>query len=237
MSKVKTIKVAKPLRGRRFAISDIHGCSKTFKALLKQLNLTAEDQLFILGDSINRGSNSAKVLSRILKTKNKGVQVFMLKGNHEDIVLRSEKQGKDSLFRILRAYNSIDLLDGEMIHENYKSLIKQAYHFIELEHLYLVHAGFDFSKQNPFEDTKSMMYIKDFKPNKLDLGGKQIVLGHSPRSIGEIMHRIKTKRRKIYIDNGCVNVKTVGQGNLLCLNLDTMAIIVQENLDIKKSGN
>lgn len=236
MTKVKTIQVPNPTNGRRLAISDIHGCHKTFKALLAQLSLTPNDQLFILGDSINRGPKSAKVLDRIIKLKNKGIQVFLLRGNHEDMVLKSNKRGKESLLRILKAYHSTDLMNGEEIDSRYTRLINESYHFIELEHLYLVHAGFDFSKPKPFEDIKSMMYIKDFKPNKLDLEGKQIVLGHSPRSIGEILHRIKTKRRKIHIDNGCINYKTVGQGNLLCLNLDSMAVTIQANLDIKKSG-
>ena len=37
--------------GRRFAISDIHGCGKTFIYLVEDiLNLKKDDQLFILGD-------------------------------------------------------------------------------------------------------------------------------------------------------------------------------------------
>lgn len=237
MTKVKSISIAKPENGRRFAISDIHGCAKTFKSILKQINLSNQDQLFILGDSINRGPSSSKVLERIIKLKKRGVQVILLKGNHEDIVLRAEKQGKSTLLKTLKAYDSLDLLDGDRINARFKSLLLESYHYVELEHLYLVHAGFDFSKAEPFQDSKSMMYIKEFKPKKLDLNGKQIILGHSPRSVGEILHRIKSKRRKIHIDNGCINYKTVGQGNLICLNIDSMAIVVQENLDKKKSGS
>ena len=50
--------------GRRFAISDIHGCGKTFIYLVEDiLNLKKDDQLFILGDLIDRGKNSILLIN------------------------------------------------------------------------------------------------------------------------------------------------------------------------------
>ncbi len=233
MAKVRYLEVNKPNKGRRFAIGDIHGCSKTFKAVLKQINLNHDDQLFIMGDMINRGPKSDKVLDRIIKLRGKGFQVFILKGNHEDMVLKANKQGQESLMRLLSIYKSECLAINGQLNPVYEDLLDHAYHYFILDDFYLVHAGFDFSKPNPFEDTRSMMYIKDFKPNKIKLNDKRVVLGHSPRSIGEIIHRLKSDRRKIHIDNGCINHKTIGQGNLICLNLDTLGITLQQNLDKK----
>lgn len=39
----------------KYAISDIHGCLKTFKSLLKKISFSKSDELYILGDFIDRG--------------------------------------------------------------------------------------------------------------------------------------------------------------------------------------
>ena len=231
MDKVKFIEVPKPVNGRRFAISDIHGCSKTFKALLKSLKLNKEDQLFLIGDLINRGPSSEKVLDTVLKIQRKGIAVYILKGNHEDMVLKANQQGIDKLKKVLAVFKSEKLAQGGRLIETYEKLLSNAYHYIVLDRFYLVHAGFDFSKNTPFEDTHSMMYIKEFKPNKRLLEKKQVVLGHSPEAIEDIVARLKSSNRKIHIDNGCINIKDPYQGNLVCLNLDTKAIIVQPNIE------
>ena len=74
MTEVRYLKVKKG-EGRRFAISDIHGCHRTFKLLLKQIRLQKKDQLFILGDLINRGKQSAKVLDFVQELINYGFQL------------------------------------------------------------------------------------------------------------------------------------------------------------------
>ena len=51
----------------RFAISDIHGCAKTFEALLEQIALTKDDTLFLLGDLIDRGPGSKEVVDKVLQ--------------------------------------------------------------------------------------------------------------------------------------------------------------------------
>jgi len=51
---------------RHFAISDIHGCVKTFKKLVIDIiNLSKEDKLYLLGDYINKGPDSKGVIDFI----------------------------------------------------------------------------------------------------------------------------------------------------------------------------
>lgn len=231
MSEVKFLEVAKPKKGRRLAISDIHGCSQTLKALLKSLKLNKNDQLFLLGDLINRGPGSEKVLNHILKLKRKGVHVYILKGNHEDIVLKANEAGVDELNKVLKSLNSEMLARGGRLIDTYQQLLTEAYHYFILDKYYLVHAGFDFSLKKPFDDARSMMYIKEFKPNKRLLEKKRVVLGHSPKGLNEIVNRLKTSHKKIHIDNGCINKKDAEKGNLLCLNLDTLSVTIQRNIE------
>ena len=75
---------------RKIAISDIHGCIRTFRYLLEEkIRLQPEDHLFLLGDFIDRGPNSKGVIDYILELQQSGYQLTCLLGNHEEMLLRS----------------------------------------------------------------------------------------------------------------------------------------------------
>jgi serine/threonine protein phosphatase 1 len=80
---------------RRLAISDIHGCYNTFDSLLQTIGLSKENEsLYILGDMINRGKHSKKVIKKILSLQNQGYSIFPLRGNHEQFVIAEIQQNK-----------------------------------------------------------------------------------------------------------------------------------------------
>ena len=54
---------------RRFAIGDIHGCSKALRTLLEVIDPQPEDELIFLGDYIDRGSDSRGVVDQIIELK------------------------------------------------------------------------------------------------------------------------------------------------------------------------
>ncbi|CAM9973274.1 unnamed protein product, partial [Chrysoparadoxa australica] len=70
--------------GSRWVIGDIHGCFQTYQALLNKINLQKEDQLFLLGDYINKGPQSLEVIEVIMSSKK---NVFPLLGNHDKKLL------------------------------------------------------------------------------------------------------------------------------------------------------
>lgn len=227
----RSLFIDKPEKGKRFAISDVHGCSKTFKEILKTIRLKKKDQLFLIGDMINRGPSSNEVLDHIIKLKSKGYQVYFIRGNHEQAVLNTKKKSIAQRKRVLRGFKSSKLLkNGELILE-YRTLLKDTHHYIELDNYYLVHAGFNHKAKDPFEDRTAMMNTRKFKSQKKYLKGKIVVVGHTPKDISKIVRRVKKGKNKFYIDNGCANFKTKEQGHLLCLDLDTQALIVQINID------
>ena len=232
MPETKSIFVEKTQKGRRFAISDVHGCAKTFKAILDQIRFTKNDQLFLVGDMVNRGPSSNEVLEHILKLQSENYEIYFIRGNHEQAVLNTRRKSIGQRKRSLKANNSSNLLDenGKLI-KKYKDLIKSSYHFIETEDYFFVHAGFNHKAENPFEDRKAMLNIRKFKSKKDYLKGKTSVIGHTPKDLSKIVRRIKKGKKKFYIDNGCANYKTKGQGHLICLDLDTKAIIIQINID------
>ncbi|MCJ8277615.1 MAG: serine/threonine protein phosphatase, partial [Bdellovibrionales bacterium] len=72
-------------QNRIFAIGDIHGCAEELNKLISLLPLNSEDTLVFLGDYIDRGPNSKKVVDIILDLK-KNYNVICLKGNHEAMI-------------------------------------------------------------------------------------------------------------------------------------------------------
>ncbi|NJL76491.1 MAG: hypothetical protein HC892_17235 [Saprospiraceae bacterium] len=54
-------------------MSDIHGCVKTFKALLQKVEWVATDELYLLGDYVDRGPDSKGVIDYILDLQARGL--------------------------------------------------------------------------------------------------------------------------------------------------------------------
>ena len=82
-----------------YAIGDIHGCYQLLKKTINNIendikkNKIKHPTLVFLGDYIDRGPDSKKVLDFLIKIKYKHKSIF-LKGNHEDVLLRFIKNHK-----------------------------------------------------------------------------------------------------------------------------------------------
>ncbi|HEX2101820.1 MAG TPA: metallophosphoesterase, partial [Candidatus Synoicihabitans sp.] len=82
------------MNSRIIAVGDIHGCHDEFAELLARLALTADDQLILLGDLINRGPNSAGVVA-LARTH----RALSLLGNHELRLLNFQRTGDRSALK------------------------------------------------------------------------------------------------------------------------------------------
>ncbi len=76
------------MSSRIIAIGDIHGCADEFESLLQRLKVTPEDRVIVLGDLINRGPDSRRVLD-IARAMN----CIPLLGNHELRLLEHRRSG------------------------------------------------------------------------------------------------------------------------------------------------
>ena len=62
-----------------YVTSDLHGCYDEFESLLKAIDLTENDQLYILGDVLDRGPRPLDILFKMMSYPN----MVGLLGNHE----------------------------------------------------------------------------------------------------------------------------------------------------------
>lgn len=219
----------------RYAISDIHGCNKTFRYLVQEvLQLKPDDQLYLLGDYIDRGPDTKGVLDFIMELQEKQYQVTTLMGNHEDMMLQA-LEGDEYLEHWYmngghQAMASFGVNDLSAIPEKYWKFLFQLDFYVELEDYLLVHAGFDFESPNPFQNQKAMLWIRDFKLDETYTNGKTIVHGHTPIPVFEIEDAVADTDNKIIdIDGGCVF--KMRMGHLTALNLDTRQLHAVRNME------
>jgi len=226
MAKEYTPKIIdKNEKGRRIAIGDIHGCFFAFKKLLEKLEITQNDQIFLLGDVIDKGQNSSKVLDLIIELKNSNHQIFPIKGNHEEKLLNAFNCGFDFFEKYLETYNSQDLLCGNL--EEYLELISNFEYCIELDKYVLSHAGINEGEINPFTDLRGMFSNIKFQFNEAKYLKKIQIHGHIVRTINEIEENVNNKNMRFSIDSGCyLNNKEFGY--LTALELDSMKLFHQK---------
>ena len=68
-----------------YAVSDLHGQYDVFMEGLKKIGFCDSDQLYVIGDAIDRGDDGIKILQYIQVHKN----IELLIGNHEFLMLNS----------------------------------------------------------------------------------------------------------------------------------------------------
>ena len=177
--------------------------------------------------------------------QNAGYEVYCLRGNHEDYCLKAwnaDKKrflGRSSIEKEWRkngaqnTLSSFNVKRPRNIDQRYIEWMNNTKYYIELEDYILVHAGLNCSIDNPFEDTKSMMWIRDFKVDVNKIGGKKVIHGHVPVELSFINLFSQSEGYNfLAIDNGIYYKNKDGFGNLLAYNIDTKEIVIQHNIDV-----
>jgi serine/threonine protein phosphatase 1 len=226
---------ARAVAGRRFAVGDVHGCSKTLRAMVENvLRLQPRDTLFLLGDYIDRGPDSKGVLDYLIDLSAK-YDVRTLLGNHEEMALQA---ATDPAALDLWYGNWGELTVKQLgartpaeIPRRYLDFMGKLPRLLISGNYILVHAGLDFSKPFPLQDTAPYNLIwqrsRRFEPEKLE--GRTVLCGHTMTTLQEI--RASLDKQLICLDNGCCAKGERGLGNLAGLNLDTRELLLQENCD------
>ena len=84
---------------RRWVIPDIHGCINTLKQLVETCIMpTKEDELYFLGDYIDRGPDGKGVIDYIISMQAQGYKIGYLIGNHEYYCMNAYAMDQHRLF-------------------------------------------------------------------------------------------------------------------------------------------
>ena len=236
---------------RTWVIPDVHGCLLTLRMLVEDLiELRKDDSLIFLGDVIDRGPSSKGVIDYILKLNESGIATQVIRGNHEEYMAKvyRDEQEKSGLRRML-GMKSISFKDWMMyggtetmssfnafnvmaIPEKYIEWVESLEFYIQWKNFLIVHAGFNFDNDDIFSDTQAMMWIREYKIDPEKLGNRKIIHGHVPVTLDFINQSIISNSFNfIDLDNGVYMNDKPGYGNLLALELNTMELLVQPNLD------
>ena len=76
------------MNGRLIAIGDIHGCHFEFAELLARLAPTRDDRIVLVGDLVNRGPDSCRVID--LARQHRAIALL---GNHELRLMKYRRTG------------------------------------------------------------------------------------------------------------------------------------------------
>ena len=193
------------MNGRLIAIGDIHGCHAEFAELLDKLSLTKDDRLILLGDLVNRGPDSTKVID--LARANNAIPLL---GNHE-LRLLNYRRTKNPDFRRENDEDTFKRLRTE--DWAYLESMLLTYYVEELDTVF-VHGGFvpgePWRTQPASVVTRVQVIDREGRARKradypdappwsdLWKGPPFVVYGHTPRPE---VYRLKWS---LCIDTGCV---------------------------------
>jgi serine/threonine protein phosphatase 1 len=235
---------------KTWVIPDIHGCLNTLRYLVEVLIvLKKDDTLYILGDVIDRGPDSKGVIDYIMQLESDGYKVTTLRGNHEDYMVKVIEDEKAQGFwpkfggsgKLRKEWfkfggdatvKSFGVKKISQIPEIYVNWLKALPYYAEYKKFLIVHAGFNFKNDNIFEDTEAMLWTRDYEIDPEKLAGRKIVHGHVPVDLEFMYSCLKSNTYHfIALDNGVYMFDRPGYGNLTALDLNTLEIQIQPNLD------
>jgi hypothetical protein len=128
---------------RHIIIGDVHGCLPELQELINTIFLKTDDRLYFIGDLIDRGPDSAGVVSyvrRLAETMN----VVLILGNHEEKFLRylHHKKNNDPALKQMKDTEQFRQLSDQLVHEDIQFL-QTAYlnYHISETNICLLHGG------------------------------------------------------------------------------------------------
>lgn len=207
---------------RVYAIGDVHGRADLLESLLTKI---AEDdaargaaavQIIFLGDLVDRGPDSKRVLDLVVELGRSGRTARVLRGNHDDVFLRATK-GDARATRHLHKMGgrptllSYGITEQEYDQVGYAELTRHLQELVPPHHVALldgmenmaivgdyvfVHAGVRPGVPLDEQKPEDLCWIRsDFLDHRGDFGGV-VVHGHS------ITDAVEIRANRIGIDTG-----------------------------------
>jgi serine/threonine protein phosphatase 1 len=150
----------KKMSNRRFVIGDVHGHYEALSSLFEAIAPAQDDEVYFLGDLIDRGSQSAQVVKFVMDHK-----YNCLLGNHEIMLLNVFSQGKISpqafqAWLYNGGYATV-ISYGRKIPQEHIDWLRSLPLYLDLGDFWLVHGGIH--PQIPLEEqtAEQFCWIRD----------------------------------------------------------------------------
>lgn len=230
-----------------YVMSDIHGSYIQMMKALEHWN-SDEEHLVVIGDLIDRGPDSWKVVNELMMLKEKHPDsVTVTKGNHEEMLLAwlmntpydlletyynpMHKETIESFMGIERYKRSTRSQRAkDLIYNNKKELsfMNRLPLYVEKENMIFVHAGIDLHAEDWRTATDEMLWVRNPFIYSSKTPEKRVFFGHTPTSFihpkGEIKNNgiwVSEDSKKVGIDGG---VSMGGQLNALRVSRDSSIV-------------
>ena len=231
-----------------YILSDIHGNSRRFRSILKQIRLQPEDTLYVLGDVIDRYGDGIPILRQLMAMPN----VRMLLGNHEYMMLRAlgcpYDDNVDNGTALVHWYRN----GGDVTHHRFKhqrkatqkqiidylrSLPLQYDVHLEGRDYRLVHAtaaeDFATNEDPRYPNPVHFSLWKRWEAEEFPRHPYTVIFGHTPTRHFQEQSPMEIWRKEGYIgiDCGCGYPEGDPRGRLCCLRLDDEKVYYSEESD------
>jgi len=201
---------------KTYIIGDIHGCYQSLATMMDLIGDT-DDTIIFLGDYIDRGPDSEKVVSFLVQLKKELPRVITLLGNHESMFLRYLNGLNSQVFLRSGGQYTLDsygleplsgkILSSEIPAEHLAFFNSLLLHWEDEKHIY-VHAGLQPGLHLSMQSEAWCLWARDeFIYSSYDFG-KRVVFGHT------VFKEPYVRPEKVGLDTGAVY-----GGNLTCFVL------------------
>jgi serine/threonine protein phosphatase 1 len=201
---------------RLLAIGDIHGCYDALVTLFEYAAITPQDQVVFLGDYVDRGPDSARVIEFLMARMRAGDTVC-LRGNHEVMMLDARHSlptrrawsmvGGDSTWDSYTRPGKPAGLEG--VPADHWQFLEQLSPYCETDHAIFVHASLDAELAMP-DQVEADLFWGAFDSIGPHYSGKTVICGHSSQKSG------LPKSTGFSI---CIDTWACGHGWLTCLDV------------------
>lgn len=206
---------------RTLSIGDIHGCLTALDTLIGYVRPSEDDTLIFLGDFVDRGPDSRRVVERLIAlTENP--RVICIRGNHE-IMMLGARGGRND-FRYWATFGGLETLESysessqnvslEVIPDSHWSFLERTLDrgYETKSHIFVhanLHPALPLAEQSSEWIHWQPINSQSHQPH---LSGKTMVCGHTQQRSGV----------PLVLDKAiCIDTWAYGDGWLTCLDVES----------------
>jgi len=203
--------------GRTLAIGDIHGCDVALETLLQNVRPEADDTVVVLGDVVDRGPDTRRVIDLLLELS-KTCELKFILGNHEEMMLEAYYTGQWMHDWLSFGGNETLASYGESFDdvpmEHFEFLVS-GLNYWETKTEIFVHAKLEPDVPLNLQSREWLRWERLEGDEPRHASGRSIICGHTAQRSGNPL-----------VFNGwvCIDTWVYGEGWLTCL--DTSAGLV-----------